>query len=117
MEAPVRGQNRIPELDQLHALRRHVDIVHHIPGRVRLRLGLPLLGRLEQLDTGVFQRVLASLDGIRDVRVNAAALSVVVQYDPAQMPPTLWQILTEGEDAQVEALLTPWLSRFAAELP
>jgi hypothetical protein len=109
--------NHLPQLDALHTLRRHIDIVHHIPGRVRLRLGLPLLGHVERLDTGLLQRLLASLDGIRDVRVNAAALSVVIQYDPAQMPPTLWQILTEGEDAQVEALLTPWLSRFAAELP
>ncbi len=80
--------NHLPQLDALHTLRRHIDIVHHIPGRVRLRLGLPLLGHVERLDTGLLQ-----------------------------MPPTLWQILTEGEDAQVEALLTPWLSRFAAELP
>jgi hypothetical protein len=113
----MNGPNHIPELDTLHALRRHVDIVHHVPGRVRLRLGLPLLGRIEQFDAALFQRVLASLDGIRDVRVNAAALSVVIQYDPAQMSPTLWQTLTEGEDAQVEALLTPWLSRFAEGLP
>jgi hypothetical protein len=107
----------LPDLGQLHALRRHIDIVHHIPGRVRLRLGLALLGRLDEVDGTLFKRVVAALDGIRDVRVNAAALSVVIQYEPARIPPALWHTLTEGEDSQVEALLTPWLSRFADGIP
>lgn len=101
-----------PELNALHALRQHVDIVHHVPGRVRLRLGLPLLAGVEQIDLSVLQRFLAAVEGIHDVRINVAALSVVIQYDPTQMAPSLWQTLTEGEDAEVEALLVPWISSF-----
>jgi P-type Cu2+ transporter len=54
-------------------------LVHHIPGRARFRL--PLLGqhhpRVEQL-----QARLAKIPGITSVRMNRAAQSLVIQYQP-----------------------------------
>ncbi|SDI97752.1 ATPase, P-type (transporting), HAD superfamily, subfamily IC/heavy metal translocating P-type ATPase [Ferrimonas sediminum] len=56
----------------------HVVVKHHIPGRVRFRLGAaqPLDGLSEWLRLG-----LLSVQGVQSVRVNEAAQSLVVSYD------------------------------------
>ncbi|QTR49281.1 HMA2 domain-containing protein [Candidatus Thiothrix anitrata] len=69
-------------------LRQHLNIVHHIPGRIRLRLGMALWSSSAQLDRNQFQRLLDGLEGIRDVRINPAVASVTIEYNPKHIPPT-----------------------------
>ncbi|QLQ32601.1 MAG: hypothetical protein HZT40_14555 [Candidatus Thiothrix singaporensis] len=60
----------VPNLDvpALLCLRQHLSIVHHIPGRIRLRLGMALWRSGDQLDRSQLQRLLDQLAGIRQVR-------------------------------------------------
>ncbi|MGY3945287.1 hypothetical protein [Aeromonas tecta] len=88
-------------LEQLRALTRHLTIAHHIPGRVRFKLKLgalasPELGQLSQV--GQLKQMIETMPGIRDLRVNPAALSCVVEYDTAEIPPPLWESLLGGEE-------------------
>ncbi|MGY3856885.1 hypothetical protein [Aeromonas intestinalis] len=90
-------------LEQLRALTRHLTIAHHIPGRVRFKLKLGALGSAEMSQLGQMgqlKQMIETMPGIRDLRVNPAALSCVVEYDPAQITPPLWESLVEGKECK-----------------
>ena len=86
-------------------LRRHLKIAHHIPGRIRLRVGASVFKDLGKVDTQVFDRILGAIDGIRDVRVNAAAGSVVIAYTPTMIQSSWWETLLKADDDKATALL------------
>lgn len=87
-------------------LRRHLRIAHHIPGRIRLRIDGRALKGLGRVDPARFDRVLSAVDGIKDVRVNAAAGSVVIAYVPTRIEPSWWETLVQGDDHAALELLT-----------
>ncbi len=57
---------------------RVVSIVHELPKRLRLRFRVLLR---PQLDTDHLIRLIGELDGVRAVRANAAAATLVVEHD------------------------------------
>lgn len=101
-----------PDLASLLGLRRHLSIVHHLPGRIRLRLGPSLWGNASQFDQGRFQGLLDRLEGIRDVRVNKAVATVIIEYDPQRVPPGDWETLVRGDAAAAGDVLKHWLARY-----
>lgn len=75
-----------------------LQIAHHIPGRVRLKLGA---GGTDGTAVGLgdIGRLLAALEaspGIGSVSFNPLARSGVITYDPAVIAPAVWQDLTGG---------------------
>ena len=59
---------------------RAVRIAHHMPGRMRLKvLGAPAA---HEFFTAV-KKIIAGLEGVERVRVNAASSSIVIDYSPA----------------------------------
>lgn len=95
--------SRLEELTSLMvSLRSHVTIAHHIPGRVRLRIGLGALGVVSGRDQGRARfslTDLAAFAGIETVRLNTAAQSAIVTYDPGVIPEAFWrECLTVPED-------------------
>jgi hypothetical protein len=93
-------------------MRRHLDIVHHLPGRIRLRLGAALWGAAARVDRARFKTLLDGLEGIRDVRVNVAVASVVVEYDPKHISPNDWETLVRGDATAAGELLNQWQARY-----
>jgi hypothetical protein len=88
----------------LKPLRRHLDIAHHVRGRIRLRLSPAGLGLLAP---GLARRLAdhaAATPAIRGVRVNPAALSVVIDYAPGLIAPDLWGRLIGADDAEFDQL-------------
>lgn len=69
-------------------------IAHHIPGRVRLKLDGAADGSAAQVRG--FIDAVGRVAGIRSVNVNLLARSCVVEYDPAQIEPSAWQDLVDG---------------------
>ncbi|WP_051340265.1 heavy-metal-associated domain-containing protein [Azospirillum halopraeferens] len=85
--------------DGLRRLVAALRIVHHIPGRIRLKLeaaagAVPVTAG----DAGAFDRALSGLSGIRSVRLNPLARSCTIEYDPALIPPSAWPDLLAGRD-------------------
>ncbi len=79
-------------VDSLLLLAPHTEIVHHIPGRIRLRVlrsGIALAAKTD------LQAILSSIPGIRQVRVNPVVGSAVVEYDPQTLPYGLWERLAQ----------------------
>jgi hypothetical protein len=93
------------DLSPFLALRRHLRIAHHIPGRIRLRVGPAVLKEAGRVDAGVLERILDAVQGIEDVRVNAAAGSAVITYVPQVIEPEWWETLVRGEDEAAIVLL------------
>lgn len=101
-----------PDLAALLGLRRHLSIVHHLPGRIRLRLGPSLWGSASRIDRDLFQGLLDRLEGIRDIRVNKAVATVIIEYDPHRVPPGDWETLVQGDAAAAGDILKQWLARY-----
>lgn len=79
-------------VDSLLLLAPHTEIVHHIPGRIRLRVlrsGIPLAARTD------LQAILQAIPGIQQVRINPVVGSVVVEYDTRRLPYPLWERLAK----------------------
>ena len=94
------------DIQALLEMREHLSIVHHVPGRVRLRVGAALYGQASALDGNSLNSFLQSMDGIHDIRVNPAAASLVVRYDPTHYPPNLWETLVAGDDRDASQLFS-----------
>lgn len=85
----------------------HTEIVHHIPGRIRLRLKPSGLGVIGTIDV---ESLMRNVPGIRSLRVNPVVGSLTLEYDQSRLSHGLWEKLgalhsrPELKD-QVEALL------------
>jgi hypothetical protein len=97
------------DLTPLLALRRHLHIAHHVPGRVRMKISLSALQEVSRADAEKVLRMFESADGIQNVRVNAAARSVVIAYDRELIAPDDWNLLVDGEDEAALATVQNWL--------
>lgn len=95
----------------LLGLRRHLSVIHHLPGRIRLRLGPALWSDAARFGRDQFRKLIDGLAGIHGVRVNAAVASMVIEYDPEQIPPENWEILLRGDDGPAGDLLNHWLAQ------
>ena len=79
--------------DYLIPLLEETEIVHHIPGRIRLRFNQSILSKLPKLN-GIekeIQKIVNQIEAIKNIRLNLFAGSVVVQYDTDIFPPDFWQ--------------------------
>lgn len=92
-------------IDGLQAARRHLNLVHHVPGRLRLRIGAGIFATLGGDRREALGEALQAVDGIDRVEVNARAASVTVHYDPRRLSPGAWETLLEGSDEEALALL------------
>lgn len=77
-------------VEQLVPLIPHIEIAHHIPGRIRLRILLSGLLAVQKVD---IQGLLLALPGVSAMRLNTAAKSVVIEYNQELIPYDFWQLL------------------------
>ena len=97
-------------------IRRFLSIAHHVTGRVRLRLDPRALDVLPGGSRRVMEFPFELLDGIRGVRVNAAALSVAIEYDPQLISPASWEMLVRGGDDQAAGLVDHFHDRWRGSI-
>ena len=87
-------RNRDVLIDRLIDLAAQASIVHHIPGRIRLKLKLTGLLLAQDLEA---EELTKCFTGILDARTNAAARSIVISYNPGVIAPDLWERLVNGK--------------------
>ncbi len=88
MAAETRNKDVL--IDRLIELAGHTQIVHHIQGRIRLKVKLSGLFLAQDLEAEDMKKYFM---GIVDVRTNAAARSIVISYDTGAIAPDLWDRL------------------------
>lgn len=79
-------------IEQIVRVAEHLKVVHHVPGRIRLRFSMAAVKASRSMD---LPGLLKTIPGVRKLRVNSAAMSIVVDYDPARLPFDLWQMLVD----------------------
>ena len=87
---------------ELLEMRNFVDVAHHVPGRLRLRLDPRVREHPASREFGQWS---ANGSGILSTRLNPMARSLVVEYDPKRIDPVaLENFLVGADDAQAAAL-------------
>lgn len=95
------------DTSELLQLRPYLSIKHHVAGRIRIVFSAGLLEKVPRAETERLQELMSSIRGVREVRLNLAARSAVVSYDPAQIAPRVLVDLLEGDErAALQALKT-----------
>ncbi len=98
-------------IDRLIGLATQTEIVHHTPGRIRLKIGLSGLYLAMNLDAADLMKY---FDGILDARTNAAARSIIICYDERVIAPDLWEQLVDAKkDSPLRDLVREQLERLA----
>ena len=77
---------------------RYLNVKHHVNGRIRVKASWSGAKKLATMEEGELERIIASIPGIGEYRVNPKALSVIIEYDPDVLPFALWEeVGTLGE--------------------
>ena len=102
----------MPAFDAFYRFLSCVQIAHHIPGRIRLRLaldGVPLSVSDEErsvlAQARSLQEVLSRTPGVRSIRVNLVARSCTVEYDQGLIPAKAWSDFLQGEASHEAGVL------------
>ncbi len=90
---------------RLAGLLPHLHIVHHVRGRLRVRLHAGALGWLAQGPNAAPENWPARLPGITALHLNRAAASLVIEYDARRIPPQWWERLLHARSETLPALL------------
>jgi hypothetical protein len=98
-------------IDRLIDLAAQTGIVHHIPGRIRLKVKLSGLFLAQDLDAA---DLVKCFSGILDARTNAAARTIVIGYDEKVIAPELWERLVNGKkDPSIAGAVREQLERLS----
>jgi hypothetical protein len=77
---------------ELLRLMPHLEVAHHVPGRIRLRILLSGLRAVQDVD---LQSLVLTIPGVLCFRVNTCARSVVIEYDQQKLPYELWETVKQ----------------------
>jgi hypothetical protein len=91
---------------------RHLNVVHHIKGRIRFRLLPEALNYVSQMDTHEITSAILSVPGIEDIRMNLVAGSFIVYYNPEQIQPKLWERLSHANESELPQILALFKPQF-----
>jgi hypothetical protein len=95
MDTPSSGETAA---DAVLRLAAHVKIVHHCPGRVRLKLLADASTLSGLLRDGTLEGLIRSIPGLLSMRINGLARSIVLHYDETTLPPDLFAALGQLRD-------------------
>lgn len=80
---------QLDDLNSLMTLRRHVEIAHHIPGRLRLRFTNKLVSSLSKHRLSDLESLCDPEGYLRSYTLNTATGSLVLEYNAKTLPPAL----------------------------
>lgn len=95
-------------------MRTLVDVAHHVPGRLRLRLDPRLREHPAARELGDLS---ANGSAILATRLNPMARSLVVSYDPKRIDPAVLEEFLSSADGARAAVLAETLANFFGVTP
>lgn len=90
---------------QFLPLRGFLKIVHHVPGRMRLRLDKRALVSSPAVPVGELQQALEELPGVRSLRISRATLSAILEYDRLLLPADKLEQLIQASEEHALAVI------------
>lgn len=84
----------------LELLGDYFSIIHHSPGRIRLRASLKLKNAAEQskINANELMEKLNQIPSIKEIKFNKLIGSLTLQYDKNLLEPSLWEDALQGQN-------------------
>ncbi|AHJ13992.1 HMA2 domain-containing protein [Sulfurospirillum multivorans] len=83
--------------EKLVELGSYFSIVHHIKGRIRLRVSPKIKEHKHHVGIEDIEALPARINGIKSIKINKMIGSLTIEYDSAIFPDHLWENLVKGE--------------------
>lgn len=85
--------------EDLHKVAEYFTLVHHTPGRIRLRASLKLKKKVSEsdLDLDSLQNKIQNIPVIKNIKFNRLIGSLTLEYDAKLFEPSLWDSWLKGE--------------------
>jgi hypothetical protein len=99
---------------QLIDFSSYLSIIHHIKGRIRLRVN-PEIKKLNNsnMTLETIESIPKSIEGIHDVKINKIVGSVTITYDATIFPDELWVNLIEQKNLEhITSILNKLIKEF-----
>jgi len=84
--------------EKLIELGGYFSIVHHIKGRIRLRVSPKIKEHKHHVGIEDIEALPARINGIKSIKINKIIGSVTVEYDHHVFPDHLWENLVKGKE-------------------
>lgn len=84
--------------EKLIELGTYFSIVHHIKGRIRLRVSPKIKEHRHHVGIEDIEALPARIEGIKSIKINKVVGSLTVEYDHAIFPDRLWENLVAGKE-------------------
>lgn len=96
--APNKGRYMSITAEKLIELGKYFSVIHHIDGRIRLRVSPKIRERKEEVSISDIEAMPQKIKGIKSIKINKIVGSIAIEYDPAVFPSRLWNNLIEGKE-------------------
>ncbi|AFL68891.1 HMA2 domain-containing protein [Sulfurospirillum barnesii] len=86
--------------EKLVELGRYFSIIHHIKGRIRLRVNPKIKCHGESVSLQDIEALPQKIEGIKSIKINKIVGSLTIEYDAHIFPDHLWKDLVHGENLE-----------------
>lgn len=90
---------------------RYFSLVHHIKGRVRLRVSPKIKEQDGDVTIEEIESLPQKINGIKSLKINKIVGSITIEYDPTIFPPHLWDNLVQGKELDEIVTIVNTLSK------
>ncbi|WP_299020390.1 HMA2 domain-containing protein [uncultured Photobacterium sp.] len=87
-------------------LRQYLTVVHHIPGRIRLKFNISIMQQLASFDMSTAKSAISNFPALKNYRLNLATSSVVIEYDHGLINPNLIDTLFAEDEPAFQAAVS-----------
>jgi hypothetical protein len=84
--------------EKLIELGAYFSIIHHIKGRIRLRVNPKIKEHKHHVGIEDIEALPERINGIQSIKINKIIGSLTIEYDHAIFPDHLWENLVKGEE-------------------
>ncbi len=85
-------------VEKLVELGPYFSLVHHIKGRIRLRVSPKIKEQSGNVTLNDIESLPQKINGIKSLKINKIVGSITIEYDPTTFPPHLWDNLISGKE-------------------
>lgn len=88
------------DTQKLIELAAYFSIIHHIKGRIRVRVNPKIKACGEGISIEDIEALPQRIKGIKSIKINKIVGSLTIEYDPAVFPSHLWDNMIQGKELE-----------------
>lgn len=89
--------------DEVRRFASFFHLIHHSPGRIRLRVSKELKNALDEVGENKLLEwfdVIENLPMVKDIKINKIVGSVTIEYDSKSFEPSLWELWLSQKESR-----------------